>query len=847
MATKILIRQDTSANWTANNPILSVGELGYETDTFRLKVGRGVAWNSQSVYFGEGTSTDKVGSMANLQTTAKDFIVNAINEVLSKHTTLKDNTNTSFITVNQDISSIKALLNGDDLAYDSILDLATKLKEVEKKVATIDPTKAIALYNALDRTEAGMALDAVQGKVLNDSISLLEARVDSFAGNGSTTGSTAGAGVSWLIAPKVAINLGKVSVTNASTNRPVADWNGVNIVYGTGELAFTFPVPATGKKRVDILVASPTGIYEVTYGEEGTSYATPSIVDNRLLVAYLLWGEGEGSVVAPEGAVNSVQVVRNGVGETVQQGDVVINISEHSHANKAFLDSLSSTTLDAYLKKTADADVLLKRVSNEYVQVLVDRIKTGFSSGGAFYTGNYSAQENYVTATNAGIYGDVLFKKDAANFGRILREEYAGGEGATEKKDKVSAEIVNSALETIAGYAQSQLAGDLKASTTDAAGVVTKRNIMGRFDFAEVHNKTTGEKSQAQAMLSASTEDGKAEAKVSYTHTNPDGTGIYHEWTLNANGFKKNGKRILTEDDLTTTTAEKFIPAQSTAPTSPADRQKWVDTSVTPPLLKFWDATLTTPVWVTVGGSSSITVVQTTGTSTTDVMSQDAVTKELATKEPVISTKGTAFNKNFGTAAGTVAEGNHSHADLEKFIVAQSTAPASPANRQKWVDTSLNPPVLKFWDATLATPAWVRVGGDSIEIVQVTGTSIAAVMSQDATTKELAKKQNLDEVLETLTPDVNNHVTLSMDNNRDCKILDNKKPATIKFGGTATFNKCRFVTVVGDGTAAPVVENMTHEVNSESVFRVATGTINRLRMRTDANNLGAIIVYYVWV
>jgi hypothetical protein len=32
--------------------------------------------------------------------------------------------------------------------------------------------------------------------------------------------------------------------------------------------------------------------------------------------------------------------------------------------------------------------------------------------------------------------------------------------------------------------------------------------------------------------------------------------------------------------------------------------------------------------------------------------------------EPKIATKGTAFNKNFGTAAGTVSEGNHTHAEL---------------------------------------------------------------------------------------------------------------------------------------------------------------------------------------
>ena len=46
---KILFRRDTSSNWTAANPTLSNGELGFETDTRRFKIGNGSqAWNSLS-------------------------------------------------------------------------------------------------------------------------------------------------------------------------------------------------------------------------------------------------------------------------------------------------------------------------------------------------------------------------------------------------------------------------------------------------------------------------------------------------------------------------------------------------------------------------------------------------------------------------------------------------------------------------------------------------------------------------------------------------------------------------------------------------------------------------------
>lgn len=41
MASKIQLRRDTAANWTSVNPTLSQGELGYETDTDKVKVGDG--------------------------------------------------------------------------------------------------------------------------------------------------------------------------------------------------------------------------------------------------------------------------------------------------------------------------------------------------------------------------------------------------------------------------------------------------------------------------------------------------------------------------------------------------------------------------------------------------------------------------------------------------------------------------------------------------------------------------------------------------------------------------------------------------------------------------------------
>ena len=43
----IRIRRDVSVDWSSKNPILDAGEMAYETDTNRFKVGNGTAaWNA---------------------------------------------------------------------------------------------------------------------------------------------------------------------------------------------------------------------------------------------------------------------------------------------------------------------------------------------------------------------------------------------------------------------------------------------------------------------------------------------------------------------------------------------------------------------------------------------------------------------------------------------------------------------------------------------------------------------------------------------------------------------------------------------------------------------------------
>ena len=59
---RILLRRDTAATWTSANSILASGEIGYETDTGRFKIGNAsTAWTSLA--YSAASSLDDLGNV----------------------------------------------------------------------------------------------------------------------------------------------------------------------------------------------------------------------------------------------------------------------------------------------------------------------------------------------------------------------------------------------------------------------------------------------------------------------------------------------------------------------------------------------------------------------------------------------------------------------------------------------------------------------------------------------------------------------------------------------------------------------------------------------------------------
>jgi hypothetical protein len=74
MADKIQIRRDTAANWATQNPVLSQGELGAETDTSKIKMGDASStWNQ----LGYLIDTGSYATSSQLQTAVSDLVDSA--------------------------------------------------------------------------------------------------------------------------------------------------------------------------------------------------------------------------------------------------------------------------------------------------------------------------------------------------------------------------------------------------------------------------------------------------------------------------------------------------------------------------------------------------------------------------------------------------------------------------------------------------------------------------------------------------------------------------------------------------------------------------------------------------
>ncbi len=149
MAQRIRLRRDTAENWSTYNPILSLGEVGIESDTNQFKIGNGETnWNSLAYY--RGFFTQALANKLNgIETGAEKNVVKSISlKVASTNVPISPDANGN---VNIDVSNKVDKVSGKGLSTnDYSTTEKNKLANIESE-AQVNKIESI-FVNGIEQT-----------------------------------------------------------------------------------------------------------------------------------------------------------------------------------------------------------------------------------------------------------------------------------------------------------------------------------------------------------------------------------------------------------------------------------------------------------------------------------------------------------------------------------------------------------------------------------------------------------------------------------------------------------------------------------------------------------------------
>lgn len=156
-------RRGTAAEWTAANPVLAAGEIGFETDTGKFKFGDGVNnWDDLSAFQDASSIID--AAPATLDTLNE--LAAAINDDPTFYTNVTDNA-TAIATINSDITTLTSQLNAADAQTLSDAQSYTddEISTLSGTVTTADATlqsNIDSLTTSTAASDAALAADILQ-------------------------------------------------------------------------------------------------------------------------------------------------------------------------------------------------------------------------------------------------------------------------------------------------------------------------------------------------------------------------------------------------------------------------------------------------------------------------------------------------------------------------------------------------------------------------------------------------------------------------------------------------------------------------------------------------------------
>lgn len=167
MAVKIQFRRGTASQWTSYNPILSIGEFGYETDTRLFKVGDGTTtWNSLSYSASTITAVNAGTGLTGGGTTGS--ITLSVDSTKVVTTSLVDAKGDLVVgTANDTVARLPVGANGTKLVADSLETAGVKWV-AETYNAVID-AKGDLLAGTANDTLAKLSVGSANSRLVADS------------------------------------------------------------------------------------------------------------------------------------------------------------------------------------------------------------------------------------------------------------------------------------------------------------------------------------------------------------------------------------------------------------------------------------------------------------------------------------------------------------------------------------------------------------------------------------------------------------------------------------------------------------------------------------------------------
>jgi hypothetical protein len=154
MATRIQLRRDTAANWTTNNPTLAEGEVGFEKNTNKFKIGNGLISWAGLEYFGGEVDLSEYLTIASASSTYLTKI--------SASTTYATKTELNNIDAlpSQSGNSGKYLTTSGSVASWSTIDLTSAINTASAAAVTYLVDSAPAALDTLNELAAALGDDA---------------------------------------------------------------------------------------------------------------------------------------------------------------------------------------------------------------------------------------------------------------------------------------------------------------------------------------------------------------------------------------------------------------------------------------------------------------------------------------------------------------------------------------------------------------------------------------------------------------------------------------------------------------------------------------------------------------